>query len=71
VSFTSDDVSLPQLLTATEAADYLSVSLQTLNGWRCKGNQALPYVKVGSLVRYKLADLAAFVEKQTESGGDQ
>lgn len=50
------------LLDENEAAASLSVAVQTLRNWRWKG-EGPRYVKVGSrLVRYRRADLAAFVE---------
>lgn len=53
------------LLTPEEASEYLGVSRQTLAIWRCNNRYPLPYVKVGRYVRYKLSDLAQFVESRT------
>ena len=52
------------LLTEAEAAAYLVVAVKTLQNWRglCKGPS---YKKIGRLVRYSTADLAAFAEKTT------
>jgi len=41
-------------------ADRLGVSTTTLSTWRCTKRYPLSYVKVGRLVRYRLADLDAF-----------
>ena len=42
----------------------------TLNGWRSTGNPIQPrYVRVGRLVRYRLADLDAWIEQRTEHPG--
>jgi len=48
------------LLIPVEAAKYLGVSTETLNVWRCVGRYNLPYVKVGSRVRYRKSDLDAW-----------
>lgn len=48
------------LLTPQHVADRLGVSTTTLSTWRCTKRYPLPYVKVGRLVRYRLADLDAF-----------
>ena len=55
----------PTMLTRNEAATYLSVKPQTLACWTHHGRYALPYVKVGRSVRYRLADLDAFLEART------
>jgi Helix-turn-helix domain len=52
----------PKLLNSPEAAEFLSVSKITLAGWRCSKRYSLPYVKIGSLVRYRQADLVAFLD---------
>ena len=51
-------------ITEKEAAAYLVVAVKTLQNWRglCKGPA---YKKIGRLVRYSTADLAAFAEKNT------
>lgn len=53
------------LLDENEAAAFLSVAVQTLRNWRWKG-EGPRYVKIGArLVRYRCADLTAFVEAGT------
>ena len=52
----------PKLLNPPEAAEFLSVSKITLAGWRCSKRYSLPYIKIGRLVRYRQADLVAFLE---------
>ncbi|SFM54346.1 helix-turn-helix domain-containing protein [Nitrosomonas communis] len=49
------------LLTRQEAAEYLGVSPATLAKWASEKTQALPYIKVGRLVRYRIADLDAYI----------
>ncbi len=54
-----------QHLTRREAAQYLGLAEQTLAVWAMSGKH-LPFVRMGTrTVRYKLADLKAFVERQT------
>jgi excisionase family DNA binding protein len=50
------------LLTEAEAAERLTVSRRTLWGLRAAG--AIPSVRIGKLVRYDPADLAAYIERQ-------
>ena len=53
------------LLTTPQAAKYLSVSKAFLERDRWAGAR-IPFIKVGSrAVRYRLADLEAFIEGQT------
>ena len=47
-----------KLLTTEQAADMLSVSRITLYNWRKKG--MLEPVRVGNLLRYRLADIENF-----------
>ena len=50
----------PKLLTPGDVAERLGISTTTLSTWRCTKRYALSYVKVGRLVRYRLADVEAF-----------
>lgn len=49
------------LLSRIEAAKFLGVRPQTLAVWATTHRYALPYVRVGRLVKYRLADLEAFI----------
>ena len=52
------------LLTPAEAADRLAVSAKTLERWRSTGDGP-PYIALGRrLVRYRRADVDAFVRRQ-------
>lgn len=53
------------LLTNKEAADYLGVSPNTLEVWRCTNRYELPYVKVGRKVKYRREALDTFLESRT------
>lgn len=50
------------LLDEKEAAACLAVAVTTLRNWRSLKGKGPPFVKVGArLVRYRRADLAAFI----------
>ena len=53
-----------RLITEKEAALFLSVSLRTIQNWRFR-NRGPKYKKLGRLVRYSIADLSAYAEKET------
>lgn len=52
------------LLTRKEAADYLGVQAETLAVWACTHRYSLPYIKVGRAVRYRKADLDAWLDSR-------
>lgn len=54
------------LLTDTEVAALLGASLQTVRNWRWRGrNEGPRFVKLGGrMVRYRPADVQAFIEGQ-------
>jgi excisionase family DNA binding protein len=54
----------PLLLTSEEAADFLGLKTGTLVNWRCTKNQEIPFIKVGSRVRYREQDLLTWLERQ-------
>lgn len=53
------------LLTREQAAQYLGVTPNTLAVWACTHRYPLPFVKIGRLVKYRRADLEAFILRQT------
>lgn len=55
---------VPELMTAQQVARLLGVSTETLRKWRAK-RKCLPFVRVGRYIRYRAADVAAFVEQGT------
>jgi excisionase family DNA binding protein len=57
------------LLTEKEAANFLNVAPGTLSVWRSVGRYAVPFLKVGSKVRYRRSDLEAWLESRTRSNG--
>jgi len=57
---------LPTFLTEAEVAERLAISPRTLQTWRYKGGGPR-YLKVGSAVRYRPEDVAAWLERQTRA----
>ncbi|MGD9825095.1 helix-turn-helix transcriptional regulator [Desulfobacter sp.] len=51
------------LLTREQAANYLSLKKSTLEAWAVRGGGP-SMVKMGKAVRYRLADLEAFIESR-------
>ena len=52
---------MSKLLTREQAAEFLGLKPQTLGVWATTKRYALPYIKVGRSVRYRLADLETFI----------
>ena len=53
---------IPTLLTPTEVADVLGVSIRTLERWRFEGRPPR-FHRVGRAVRYLEADVVEFINK--------
>lgn len=54
-------------LSTQEAADRIGVTSNTLKTWRCRPDgRAIPYLKIGRIVRYKASDVDAFIESQMQ-----
>ena len=64
----SQAIHLSELLSASDVATLLGVSISTLAIWRCTQRYPLPYLKVGRLVRYRRADIEKFLVERTVSG---
>jgi excisionase family DNA binding protein len=62
VSIRQENV-VPEVLTATEAAAYLQVPVETLRRWRSVGSGPR-HAKVGRHVRYRRAALDRWLEEQ-------
>jgi excisionase family DNA binding protein len=56
------------LLTAGETARYLRCSLRTLDRERADG-RGIPYVRIGARIRYRRADVEAFVAAHVRGRG--
>ena len=50
-----------ELITEQELADHLKVCRRQLYNWRMAG--LIPYFKMGKAVRFKVADVAAAIER--------
>jgi hypothetical protein len=57
------------LLDEQAAAALLTVAPGTLGVWRSTSRYGLPFLKVGRAVRYRRADLIAWLEKRTRETG--
>lgn len=55
------------MLTPEQAAARIGVAPSTLGIWRSTGRYNLPFVKAGSRVRYKAADVERFIERRTRN----
>jgi excisionase family DNA binding protein len=53
------------LLSASQTAEALGISVGTLQNWRHSGRYPLPYVKIGGLVKYRLSAVEDFAESRT------
>lgn len=66
------DVKTPyqqRLLAPSETAALIDVTEGTLAVWRSTGRYALPFVKIGNKVRYRLEDVQAWLESRTRTDG--
>ncbi len=59
----------PKLLDEKQAAEHLTVSPGTLSVWRSTGRYALPFLKIGRNVRYRLDDLDRWLEARVRDSG--
>ena len=57
------------LLSEREAAESLCLAPNTLQVWRSTGRYGLPFIKIGSKVRYRREDLQRWLEDRTRSSG--
>ena len=68
-SFTEIAQPVGHLLNEKAAANFLDVEPGTLSVWRSTGRYKIPFIKVGHLVRYRRADLEAWLDSRTHSNG--
>lgn len=52
------------LMTSTQVAAALALSNKTLAAWRSSGRSPLPFLRLGSRVRYRSEDVLAWLESQ-------
>jgi len=60
---------LAELLDEKQAASHLTLSPGTLAVWRSTGRYALPFLKVGRMVRYRRSDLDAWLDARARLSG--
>jgi excisionase family DNA binding protein len=53
----------PILLTEQQVSELLAIKVATLRNWRCAGRE-LPFIKLGSHVRYAKADVLEYIAQQ-------
>jgi excisionase family DNA binding protein len=58
---TTDAPGDPELLTTEEVASRLRITPRTLKRWRADEPDRLPFVRVGSRIRYRAADVDALI----------
>lgn len=56
----------PVTVSPAEAAQILGSTTGTLEVWRSTGRYGIPFIKVGSRVRYPLSGLADFLIERTQ-----
>jgi excisionase family DNA binding protein len=52
------------LLTEVQAAEFLNLSVRTLQSWRVSGSK-IPFVRCGRAVRYRFSDLVTWIKANT------
>ena len=58
------------LMTRKELAEYLKVSPNTINRWKIEGKYPdLPEIKIGRILRYRLSEIDAWMEKHKIATG--
>lgn len=55
---------MERLYTPAQVSEMLGVSVKTLEKWRWE-RRNLPYVKLGTVVRYKESDLTSWIGART------
>jgi excisionase family DNA binding protein len=54
-----------RLMTLTELAEMLGIPVNTLYGWRCRG-EGPPGYRIGRYVRYRRSAVETWLESQTD-----
>ena len=55
------------LLSPEQAADALGLKPSTLSIWRSVGRYNLPYIKAGRMVRYRVGDVLAWLDRRART----
>ena len=59
-------LNISNLLDDHQASNYLGLKKGTLSVWRSTGRYQIPFVKIGSKVRYRQSDLDVWLESRTQ-----
>jgi len=62
----SESINFQNKLTTEEAAEYLGLKPATLNAWRSRKDNPIPYYKIASRVFYLLEDLDRFIASRRQ-----
>ena len=57
-----------ELIPPQEAARLLKTTYGSLAVWRCHRNKALPFVRLGRKIFYRMQDIQKFIESQVDPG---
>jgi excisionase family DNA binding protein len=57
--------STDRLMTLAELSEMLGIPVNTLYGWRCRG-EGPPGYRIGRHIRYRRAAVEAWIETQTD-----
>jgi len=60
----------PEVMTETEAAEYLGVTARTFRRWRRTGQCFIPYTKLQGRYRYLKSELIKFLRRHTVRADD-
>lgn len=72
VGFFMPQNDIQRLLTPTEAAEILSVTRSTLDTWRSREPERLPFVRLSArCVRYRMQDVENYIERVLVGGANQ
>jgi excisionase family DNA binding protein len=64
---TDQKSNISNLLDDHQASNYLGLKKGTLSVWRSTGRYQIPFVKIGSKVRYRQSDLDEWLESRTHT----
>jgi len=57
-------MSSQEQLSNSEAAKYIGITAGTLHVWRCENRYSIPFLRIGSKIRYLKSDLDAFLQSR-------
>jgi predicted DNA-binding transcriptional regulator AlpA len=58
------DIDPDALLTEIQIAEFLAMSVRTLQSWRSRGGGP-PYIQAGRAIRYRRSDVIDWIQKNT------